>query len=284
MVEGDWYLEDEPNGYLQGLRIKQRLASKTTGIQALQVIDTDCFGRALILDEALQITEYDEFMYHEMLVHVPLMTHPEPRHVLIVGGGDGGTLRRVLEYRKAEPVQVEIDTTVIDACREYLPSIAAGAFDDPRARVVIDDGIDFVRQCAERFDIVIVDSTDPIGSAVGLFQEGFYRDVANCLEDDGMLAAQSSSPLFMATELREQVDHLRAVFPLVRTYLGLVPGYPGTLWSYTIGSKRYDPLEVAPGTIARRLAEDGIHPRYYGPQLHAAAFVLPRFIADILGP
>ena len=127
---GDWYLEDEVNGYVQGLRVKERLMTLQTPFQALQIIDTEPFGRALVLDNALQTTEWDEFMYHEMLVHVPMMTHPTVRRVLIIGGGDGGALRRVLEYQGSEPVQVELDKAVIDACREYMPAVSAGAYDN----------------------------------------------------------------------------------------------------------------------------------------------------------
>lgn len=281
-IEGDWYFETERSGFAQGLRVRQRIVDVKTPFQHLEVIDTDPFGRALILDEALQTSEYDEFMYHEMIVHVPLMTHPNPRRVLIVGGGDGGTLRRVLQHPVSEPVQVEIDGAVIQSCREHLPAISSGAYDDPRARIVIGDGIEFMRRSSGAFDVVIVDSTDPLGLAVGLFEAPFYRDVARSLADDGVAVAQSSSPLFMAGELRNQVLNLRQVFPIVRTYLGIVPGYPGSLWSFTIGSKRYDPLSAERATISARLAASGIPTRYYSPDVHHAAFALPPFIADII--
>jgi spermidine synthase len=281
-VEGDWYFETERSGFAQGVRVRQRILDTQTPFQHLELIDTDTFGRALILDEALQTSELDEFMYHEMIVHVPLMTHPNPRRVLIIGGGDGGTLRRVLEHPTAHPVQVEIDQAVIDVCRDQLPSVSAGAYDDPRVELVVADGIEFLRRNRGEFDVVIVDSTDPIGPAVGLFEEPFYRDVAAALAEDGLLAAQSSSPLFMAGELRDQVRNLRLVFPIVRTYLGAVPGYPGCLWSYTIGSKRYDPLAVERASILERLERGAIRTRYYTPDVHYAAFALPPFISDIL--
>lgn len=281
-LEGDWYFETERSGFAQGVRVGQRLLAVKTPFQALEIIDTDPFGRVLILDEALQTSEGDEFMYHEMLVHVALMTHPNPRRVLVIGGGDGGSLRRVLEYADVEPTQVEIDGTVIEACSNHMPSISAGAFRDPRARVVIGDGIEFMHNSPGNLDVVIVDSTDPIGPAVELFEEPFYRDVSRSLAEDGLMVAQSSSPLFMAGELRNQVANLRQVFPIVRTYLGIVPGYPGSLWSYSIGSKRHDPINVDRGTIAARLGHNGMQPRYYSPDVHHAAFVLPPFIADIL--
>jgi spermidine synthase len=281
-LEGDWYFETERAGFAQGVRVRERLYAAQTPFQALEIIETDAFGRALVLDRALQTTEGDEFMYHEMLVHVPLMTHPRPGRVLIIGGGDGGTLRRVLEHRTTEPTQVEIDGEVIAACRKYLPGISDGAFDDPRAHVLVHDGIPFMRQNPGGFDVVIVDSTDPIGPAIQLFEVPFYQDVARSLAADGLMAAQSSSPLFMADDLRQQVANMRQAFPIVRTYLGIVPTYPGSLWSYTIGSKQYDPAAVSPEAIAQRLAQDGIQPRYYSPDVHHAALALPGFVADIV--
>lgn len=282
VLQGDWYFETERSGFAQGVRVRERLFATKTPFQTLEIIDTDAYGRALVLDQALQTTEGDEFMYHEMLVHVPLVTHPRPRRVLIIGGGDGGSLRRALQHRTTEPTQVEIDGEVINSCRKYLPSVSDGAFDDPRAEVLVQDGIPFMRENPGGFDVVIVDSTDPIGPAVQLFEPPFYEDVARSLADDGLIAAQSSSPLFMADDLRRQVANMRAVFPIVRTYLGFVPTYPGTLWSYTIGSKRYDPVDVSREAIAERLAGSGIEPRYYSPDVHHAALALPRFIADIV--
>jgi spermidine synthase len=281
-VEGDWYFETERSGFAQGVRVRQRLLHEQTAFQELEVIDTDPFGRALVLDQALQTTERDEYMYHEMIVHVPMMTHPNPRRVLIIGGGDGGTLRRVLQHPRAQPTQVEIDSRVIEACRTHIPTINASAFDDPRAEVVVGDGIAFMRDNPGQFDIVIIDSTDPIGPAVQLFEAPFYRDVARSLATDGLMAAQSSSPLFMAGELRSQVSNMRQAFPLVRTYLGIVPAYPGSLWSYTIGSLRHDPTHVDRPTVASRLREAAIDTGYYSADVHLASFVLPPFIEAIV--
>ncbi|MPZ13723.1 MAG: polyamine aminopropyltransferase [Chloroflexi bacterium] len=279
---GDWHFEIEREGFAQGVRVLERIFRVTTPFQTLEIFDTKTFGRALVLDDALQTTERDEFTYHEMIVHVSMMTHPTPRRVLIIGGGDGGTLRRVLEYASAEPVQVEIDRAVIDACKRYIPSISAGSFDNPRAQVVIGDGVEHMHANAGGFDVVIVDSTDPVGPAVQLFATPFYQSVARSLADDGIVVAQSSSPLIMAEAMRQQVTNMREVFPIVHTYLGLVPAYPGGLWSYTIGSKRYEPLGVSPETIAERLARDRIQTRYYTPEVHRGAFPLPPFVADIL--
>jgi spermidine synthase len=280
--DGDWFFEIDDSGYAQGTRVRQRLLTKQTPFQRLEILESEAFGRTLVLDDALQTTERDEFMYHEMLVHVPLMTHPAPQRVLIIGGGDGGSLRRLLQHRVPEPIQVEIDRDVIDACKAHIPAVSAGAYDDPAARVIVGDGIQYMREHPGGLDVVIVDSTDPVGPAVQLFEEPFYQDVARSLADDGLMVAQSSSPLYMADELRSQVHNLRSVFPIVRTYLGIVMGYPGVLWSYSIGSKRYDPLDATRESIADRLAANSVATRYYTPDVHHAAFALPRFIEDIV--
>jgi spermidine synthase len=282
-LAGDWYLEIEPFGYTQGVRVSERLARIQTPFQNLEIINTDTFGRCLVLDNALQTSEWDEFMYHEMLVHTALITHPDPRRVLIIGGGDGGTLRRVLEHPDTEPIQVEIDETVISFCREHIPAISSGAYDNPRAKIVIADGFEYMRAHPGEFDVVIVDSTDPIGPAVPLFQEPFYRDVYASLAADGLLVAQSNSPIHMRAQLQAQLANLRPVFPIVRTYVGLVPLYPGGVWSYTIASKRYDPLNVSGDDVARRLQDAQITPRYYSPAVHTSAFTLPGFIAELVG-
>jgi spermidine synthase len=226
-LEGDWYFETERLGFAQGVRVRNRLLQTTTQFQQLEIIETEAFGRALVLDRALQTSEGDEFMYHEMLVHVPLITHPAPRRVLIIGGGDGGTLRRVLEHRGTEPTQVEIDGGVIDACKQYLPSVSAGALDDPRARVLVQDGIPFMRENAGTFDVVIVDSTDPIGPAVELFEAPFYQNVARSLADDGLMVAQSSllssCPMSCASRRRTCVRCSQSSAPTS----GVYPPTPG---------------------------------------------------------
>ena len=280
--EGDWYFEVERSGYAQGVRVRSRVTTKATPFQRLEIVDSYSTGKVLILDDAFQTSEGDEFMYHEMLVHPPLMSHPDPKQVLIIGGGDGGTLRRVLEHPTAQPTQVEIDQAVIDLCTEHMPAIAKGAFANPRARVIVGDGVAFMQGNPGEFDVVIIDSTDPVGPAVQLFEAPFYRDVARSLADDGMVVAQSSSPIYMDDEMRSQVRNLREVFPIVRTYLGVVPGYPGCLWSYSIGSKRYDPLAVDRGMLEARSSALLGERRYYSPDVHYAAFTLPPFVQEIV--
>jgi spermidine synthase len=212
----------------------------------------------------------DEFCYHELLVHIPLLAHPNPVRVLIVGGGDGGALRHVLTHPVRQAVQVEIDELVVTACREWLPELAGGAFDDPRATLIIGDGLAYLRDVTEQFDVILVDSTDPVGPAEGLISEDFYRLCASALAPDGLLAMQTGSPLLMRDELDAAAARMRAVFPVVASYLGHVPSYPGVLWSWTVASKGLDPREP------RREPPAGL--RYYTPAVHRAAFALPAYL------
>jgi spermidine synthase len=281
-LDGDWLFEVERLGFASGFRVQRRVYAEQTRFQALEIVDTDYLGRVLVLDGALQTSERDEFMYHEMLVHVPLMSHPNPRRVLIVGGGDGGALRHVLQHPVDEAIQVEIDEGVVNACKTYMPNLSAGAFDHPRGRLIIGDGVEYMRQNPGQHDVIIIDSTDPVGPAIELFESPFYQNVARSLADDGLMVAQSSSPLYMPEELKSQVHNLRHVFPVVRTYLGFVPGYPGTLWSFSIGSKRHDPLAIEPSRIAERIAAANIPTRFYTPDGHRGAFALPPFVAELI--
>jgi len=239
--------------------------------QHVEIVDTVSFGRALVLDDALQTTEADEYLYHEPLVQIPLLAHPHPRRVLIVGGGDGGALRHILMHETVEKaVQVEIDRLVVDACQEWLPDLADGAFQHPRAELVIGDGLAYMRDVSEPFDVILVDSTDPVGPAEGLISEEFYRLAAGALARDGIFAMQTGSPLLMRDELDAAAGRMRSVFPIVKTYLGHVPSYPGVLWSWTAGSAALDP------SIPRRSPPAGL--RYYTPDVHRAAFALPAYL------
>ena len=257
-------------GFQQRFAVRARLWEGRSEYQHVAIYDTVPFGRALVLDDALQTTVADEFCYHELLVHVPLLAHPNPRRVLVVGGGDGGALRHVLMHPVAQAVQVEIDELVVTACREWLPELAGGAFEDPRAALIIGDGLAYLRDVTEPFDVILVDSTDPVGPAEGLISEEFYRLCASALAPDGLLAMQTGSPLLMRDELDAAAARMRNVFPIVETYLGHVPAYPGVVWSFTVGSKALDPR--AP----RREPPAGT--RYYTSAGHGAAFALPPYL------
>ncbi|MBI4492547.1 MAG: polyamine aminopropyltransferase [Chloroflexi bacterium] len=269
-------------GWQQRFQALERLFAANSAYQQIEVWETMPFGRTLVLDGAVQTTEQDEFIYHEMLAHIPLCAHPRPERVLIIGGGDGGCLRRVLQHPVREAVQVEIDALVVEASRHWLPDISAGAYDDPRARSIIGDGLAYLEAGGEGFDVILVDSTDPVGPATLLFGERFYRAAAARLRRNGLLAVQSGSPLLQLNELRGAIASLEAVFARVGVYLASIPSYPAVLWSFALASATLDPARVSVARAARRLEERGITPRYYTPGLQRAAFALPAFLKRLL--
>jgi spermidine synthase len=269
----EWISDIVGPGFAQVTQIDEILYDRRSAYQRVQIAHSEVFGRMLILDDAVQTTERDEFIYHEMLVHLPLVTHPSPSRMLIIGGGDGGTLREALKHPLAAVTMVDIDGEVIAASRRYLPGLSAGAFENPRARVLVEDGIAFVHTTTERFDCIAVDSTDPKGPGVALFSDEFFAACANVLTDDGVLAVQSGSLLYqqsLGARVHRALDHL---FPVVAPYWAPVPSYPGVLWGFTCASRRADPRAVTPETIAMRLG--AIETRFYSPAAHRAALVIP---------
>lgn len=247
-----------------------------SSFQLIQVFANETFGRMLVLDGLVQTTERDEFCYHEMLVHPALISHAEPRRVLIIGGGDGGTLRRVLEHPSVtECVMVEIDDRVTAVCREHMPSIAGEAFEDPRATVLFDDGAAYVRAEGDKFDAIIIDSSDPVGPGVVLFSKEFYGACRARLTAHGLVSAQIGSPFYFASEVSMAVTNASAA-GAVSVYTGAVPTYPGTLWGYMLvgGS----PADVE--TARSRAEQRGLRTRYWSPELQRGAFDVPRFVLD----
>ena len=269
-------------GWQQSVQVREVLYDGQSVFQHLQVLDTVPFGRMLVLDDATQTSVVDEYIYHEMLVHVPMMAHPDPRGMLVIGGGDGGALRRALEYPQVQATMVEIDGEVVRVSREWLPSIAGDAFEHPRGELIIGDGVAYLRETTEQFDVICVDSTDPVGPAVDLFGEAFYRDARRALGENGIIVTQSGSPLVMLDELQAAVALMRRVFPIVRTYVCSIPIYPGVLWSFTAASMSCDPALIDPTNVAARLRANGAPTGWYTPAVHTAAFALPNFLAHAL--
>lgn len=274
-MQGVWFTETQHSGL--GITCKANiLHQEKTEYQELLVLDTDVFGRMLTLDGAIQTTIRDEFVYHEMITMVALNTHPNPRRVLVVGGGDGGAIREIIKHPRVEKATlVEIDRSVINASRRFLPEISR-ALDDPRVEVLVEDGIKHVQERENYYDIIIVDSTDPVGPAVGLFAVDFYQQIHRALTRDGIFVAQTESPWFNQDLIRQIIRDVSGIFPITRLYLAAIPTYPSGLWSFTMGSKRHDPEKVDVSTFP------AIETRYYSPQVHLASFVLPQFVRDLV--
>jgi spermidine synthase len=276
-VNNFWFKEKNTDGYEVKWRINKILHEETTPYQELAVVDTLEWGKALILDGALQVSEKDEFIYHEMIAHVPMFSHPNPQNVLIIGGGDGGTLREVCRHKCMQAVDmVEIDARVTEVSKKYFPAIAS-AFGDPRLNLRIGDGIEFVKNPPQKYDLVIVDSSDPVGPAQQLFTHEFYSNIYNCLKDDGMMVVQSESPIFYKDVFCSVYKNISSIFATTRVYLTWVPTYVSGPWAFTAGSKKYDPGKPKDDR------NNGFELKYYNKKVHKGAFILPGFIQDILG-
>lgn len=269
-----WLTEEQSPDMKLSLRVSEVLLNVKSPYQDILLVETGEYGRMMILDGAIQITERDEFCYSEMMAHVALSSHPDPRRVLIVGGGDGGVLREVLRHKSVEKATlIDIDEEVINASKRFLPTISA-ALEDPRADVKPMDAMVYIKAAKEEFDVAIVDSTDPVEFAAGLFESPFYRDIHNALKKDGMVVAQTESPFTDRNVVRDAFREMRSVFPVVRMYWGAMPTYPSGMWTYTVGSKNADP------SAPLRPAPEGT--RYYTSDIHRASFVLPPFVIDLL--
>ncbi len=267
-----WFTERQTEDLGLSLRVRESLLVEQTPFQRLAVLDTYLYGRVLVLDGAIQTTERDEFVYHEMITHVPLITHPHPQEVLVIGGGDGGTVREIVKHPGVKHVRlVEIDGRVVAAARRFLPSLSQ-ALDEPRAEVIIADGAEYVRAIHGACDVIIVDSTDPVGPAVKLFGADFYRAVHDALTPEGLFVAQSKSPYLDRGLIREVLGFVRTLFPVALLYTAAIPTYPSGFWSFVLGSKMHHPL-----AFDERRAEK-LETLYYSPEIHRAAFILPRQI------
>ncbi|QKS72810.1 polyamine aminopropyltransferase [Paenalkalicoccus suaedae] len=270
-----WFTEKQTENFGITAKIKRTYVSEKTEFQQLDMVETEEFGNMLLLDGMVMTTEKDEFVYHEMVAHVPLHTHPNPEHVLVVGGGDGGVIREILKHPEVKTATlVEIDGKVIEYSKQYLPSIA-GKLEDPRVDVQVDDGFMHIAKSENKYDVIMVDSTEPVGPAVNLFTKGFYEGISKALKEDGVFVAQTDNPWFHQDLIKNAFRDVSQTFPITRLYTANIPTYPSGLWTFTIGSKKHDPLEVA---------EDRFHEldtKYYTKDIHRAAFALPKFVQDL---
>jgi len=255
-------------------KIKKFLFSGKTPFQKIEIFENENFGRVLFLDGLVQTTEKDEFFYHEMLVHPALLSHPEPKKILIIGGGDGGALKEVLRYPVDEVWLVEIDAQVIEASKEFFPWLGS-ALQDKRAKLVIGDGNDFIRETGEKFDVILIDSSDPVGPATVLHQKSFYESIKKSLKPKGVVAAQAGPLLYHLEQHRAKYSFLKQLFRISRFYAGPVPTYPGGTWCYVFLSDEIDPL-----ADIKKNPPSGL--KHYNLEIHRAAFALPNFLKEQL--
>jgi spermidine synthase len=271
-----WYTEKQTPNVGITCKTTSTLVVEKTNYQELAIIDTVQYGRMLVLDGMVQTTSVDEFVYHEMITHVALFTHPNPQTAVVIGGGDGGAVREVLKHPSVKKVYlVEIDDRVVENSKMYLPEISCG-LSDPRCEVLFQDGIEFIARHENFFDVVLVDSTEPVGSATGLFSKDFYSSIYRSLKEDGLFVAQTESPFFNAELIRSVFSSIKQIFPITRLYLASIPTYPSGLWSFTLGSKCYDPLNIDEQKLLN------IDTKYYSPEIHKSVFKLPRFVKSLV--
>jgi len=251
-----------------------------TGFQNVLVFENGLFGRVLVLDGVVQLAERDNHIYHEMIVHVPLMAHGCAKRVLIIGGGDGGTLKEVLKHPIDKAVLVEIDPDVIELSKRYFPEVSGGAFDDRRASIVIGDGLEYVAGSDDRFDVVIIDSTDPVGPGERLFTASFYRSCRRLLRPRGIVSLQSGSPFFTPKQLQSVCEPLASSFNAVRPFLAPVPTYGGML-ALVVAGPSAKVLVPSLRLLRERFLHLQLATRYYTPEVHRAAFALPPMFTQV---
>jgi spermidine synthase len=278
-----WFDEVLHDGVGQRLEIEEVLYEGQTGFQDIKILRNKAFGRIMTLDGVVQTTEGDEFVYHEMFAHVPLLAHGQAKRVLIIGGGDGGLLEEVLKHDVEHVTEVELDGGVVEVSKQYLTSICGQAYEDPRVNLVIGDGAKFVAECDQTFDLVLVDSTDPIGPGAVLFTREFYSHCKRCLNPGGILVTQNGVPFVQGDELQSSVGHFRSLFADGSAYVISCPTYALGFMTLGWASDDADLRRQSMETIQARYDALGIETQYYNPAIHVAAFALPNFILKAMG-
>ncbi len=283
-MNSELWIEEKLEDFL-GLRIRvdKTLFSGKSEFQTVDVVETRAHGKMLLNDGLIMVTERDEFSYHDMITHVPLFVHPNPKNVLVIGGGDGGTAREVIRHPSVEKcTMVEIDEMVVNACKEFIPQTSS-MLNDPRVNLIIGDGVKFVEDAVkngDKYDVILVDSTDPIGPAQPLFGLEFYENIYKALSEDGIVVSQGESPFYQEKMQNKLVEILHDTFPKVSIYNFSNMTYPGGLWSFTFGSKKFHPLK---DFSIEKVKESGMVFDYYNEEVHQAAFALPNFMKKRLG-
>lgn len=282
-MSGDWFSETLYPEFQQSLTIDDVLFEGCTAFQDAVIFRNSRFGRVLTLDGVVQTTERDEFCYHEMMAHVPMIAHGAVEKVLIIGGGDGGVLRETLKHPTVQTTMIELDETVVEICREHMPSLSDGAFDNDRADVRFMDGIKFVKETDEKFDVIIVDSTDPIGPGKVLFTDDFYSDCARCLIERGILVTQSGVTFMQDEEARATYQRMTSQFADSSLYITQVPTYAAGFMTFGWGCHSTEPRQTPLYEIERRLAPLNLKTKYYTSAMHVASFALPGYIEALKG-
>jgi spermidine synthase len=281
---GEWFQEKLFPHVRQTFEVTRVLFRERTEHQDLIIFETPTYGRVLALDDVIQVTENDEFVYHEMMTHVPILAHGRAKRVLIIGGGDGGILREALRHKGVEKVtMVEIDRGVVDMCLKYMPSIPQRAFDDRRTDLVINDGAKYVAETPDRFDVIIVDSTDPMGPGEVLFTETFYKNCRRCLNEGGVLVNQNGVPFMQPDELPMTWKRRRKFFKDTGFYMAAVPSYYGGFMTLGWAATSPKTRDATLATLTKRYAAAKLKTRYYTPAIHKASFALPAFVGKLFG-
>ncbi len=276
-----WFSEFHTKNVKLSIKVDKQLYSGQSDFQRIDVFESEEFGRFLTLDGYMMLTEKDEFIYHEMIVHVPMAVNPDIKNVLVIGAGDGGVIRELVRYDTIENIDmVEIDEQVVEVCKKYLPKTAC-AFDDKRVHLFIQDGLKYIRKCENQYDLIIVDSTDPFGPGEGLFTKEFYGNCYKALNESGIMVNQHESPFYHDDAIAMQRAHKRIVesFPISKVYQVHIPTYPSGHWLFGFASKKFHPIKDMDEARWNAL---GLATRYYNSELHRGAFALPNYVEDLL--
>jgi len=275
-----WYTEPQTENLSLSTKLKDILYVGQSEYQEIQVLDTYEFGRVLILENTYQTSERDEFIYHELISHPALFTHGNPKKVLVIGGGDGGSVREVLKHKSVEKIDfVELDGMVVEVAKQFLPTLSC-EIDNEKVNTIITDGIKYVAETTEKYDVILVDCPDPVGPAAGLFEKEFYNNLFKCLNEDGIMVQQTESPLLHEKLINKIKGHLKdAGFSTIRPLVCSIPTYPSGFWSFTLASKKNDPLNSDVSEIENKLKD--MATKYYDQDVHKGVFLAtPRYLKD----
>ena len=276
-----WFSEPHTKNVKLSVKVEKQLYCEKSRYQRIDILETVEFGKILVLDGYLMLTEKDEFIYHEMITHVPMAVNPNIKNVLVIGAGDGGTIRELTRYDSIENIDmVEIDDMVVEACKTYLPQTASN-LTDSRVHIFYADGLKYVRTCHDEYDLIIVDSTDPFGPGEGLFTREFYGNCYKALKEDGILINQHESPFYKedAKSMQRAHRNIKASFPISMVYQFHLPTYPSGHWFFGFASKKYHPIT---DFNAEQWNEIGLQTRYYNTELHKGAFYIPNYVKELL--